>query len=223
MPKLTQKQESDSCLACGECCKRYSITILPEEAQLIAKKLRISKKKFLETHCELFVKVYPKTTPGILTFPTTFFPKKIGEMLLSDLNIVPAGFFVLPQIALKRKEGICRYLNKNNTCQIYNERPFPCELFPFMVVPGYEEQYPFCELFKKSNKTLPRKSKQFSKKIKVYFKQIDEKGFVKVWRNVPKKGKFFLNELLLGEITSLQLEKMMKIKMVQKPIHRKGK
>jgi len=221
MKKLTPKQESDICLDCGECCKRYSITILPGEATQIAKKLRISKKKFLENHCELFVKVYPKTTPGILTFPTTFFPKKIGEMLSHDLNIVPAGFFVLPQIALKRKAGICRYLNKDNTCKIYKERPFPCKLFPFMIVPGYAEQYPFCELFKKSNKTLPNKSRQYSKRIKKYFKQIDEKGFEKVWKTLPKKGKFFLNELLLGEITSSQLEKMMKVKIA--PIRRKGK
>jgi Fe-S-cluster containining protein len=209
---LTRKQESDICLSCGECCKRYSITLLPEEATIIAKKLKLSKKKFLENYCELFVKVYPKTTPGILTFPTTFFPKKIGELLSRELTSVPGGFFVLPQIALKRKEGVCRYLNKDNTCQIYNERPFPCELFPFMVVPGYEEQYPFCELFKKSNKTLPNKSKQYSKKIKIYFKQMDEKGFTKVWKSTPKKGKFFLNELLLGEITIKQLEKMMSVK-----------
>ncbi len=205
---LTKKQESDICLACGECCKRYSITLLPEEVEKIAKKLKISKQKFLETHCELFVKIYPKSTPGLLTFPTVFFPKRIGEILSSDLSYLPPSFFVLPQIALKRNKGICRYLNKDNTCKIYKERPSPCKLFPFMVVPGYEEQYPFCELFRSGYKELSNESKIFANKTRNYFKKIDKDGFVKTWKYYPKAGKLFLSDMLTGGISINQLIKM---------------
>ena len=209
MNVLTSKQESDICLSCGECCKRYSITILPEEATIIAKKLKISRKKFLEEHCELFVKIYPKSTPGILTYLTAFFPKRTGEVLSNYLTYLPPSFFVVPQIALKRKEGICRYLNKNNTCKIYKERPAPCRLFPFLVVEGYAENYPFCELFKKTNKNYSAKSREYSKKIKKYFEEVDRKGFVSVWKYPPTKGKLFLNELLIAGLTLKQLKKMM--------------
>jgi Fe-S-cluster containining protein len=205
---LTKKQESDICLACGECCKRYSITLLPEEVEKIAKKLKISKKNFLEKHCELFVKIYPKSTPGLLTFPTAFFPKRIGEILSSDLSYLPPSFFILPQIALKRMDGICRYLNKDNTCKIYKERPSPCKLFPFMVVLGYEEQYPFCELFRSGYKDASKESTIFSKKMKKYFKKIDKDGFEGVWKYYPKAGKLFLSEMLVGGISINQLIKM---------------
>ena len=171
--KLTQKQESKICLACGECCKRYSITILLSEVKKISKKLGISQKKFLEKHCELFVKIYPKSNPGLLTYPTAFFPKRIGEILSKDLNYLPPSFFVLPQISLKRKKGICRYLKKDNKCLIYKERPFPCKLFPFMVVPGYEESYPFCELFGKATEDKSKLSTEYRKKLMNYFKKID--------------------------------------------------
>ena len=206
---LTKKQESDLCLACGECCKRYSITILPDEVAKLSKKLKITQKEFLEKHCELFVKVYPKSTAGILTFPTVFFPKTIGNLLSKDLNILPTSFFVVPQITLKRKKGICRYLNKDNTCQAYKERPEPCKLFPFMVLPGYEENYPFCELFRKTDKDVSKKTRAYSKKVKQYFETVDKKGFTKVWKHYPTNGKFFLNELLLGEITINDLLEMM--------------
>lgn len=210
---LTKKEESDICLSCGECCKRYSITILPGEVAKIAKKLKISKKKFLEEKCELFVKVFPKTIPGILTSPTAFFPKKIGDLLYNEFSYVPAGFFIVPQITIKRKENAhCQFLNKDNTCRIYNERPSPCKLFPFMVMPGYEENYPFCELFKKTTKDYSKQSIKFQKEITSYFREVDEKGFDKVWKNLPKKGKFFLNDSLIGEITDKQILKMLKKK-----------
>lgn len=214
---LTKSQETKICLSCGECCKRYNITLLPREVLVLAKKLKISKKNFLENNCELFVKVFPKTIPGILTCPTTFFPKKIGDLLYNEFNYVPAGFFIVPQITLKRKEnGCCEFLNDDNSCQVYKERPTPCKLFPFLVAPGYEENYPFCELFHKTYKNYSKESRKFQKEISSYFKDVDEKGFEKVWKYLPKKGKFFLNDSLLGEITDKQILKMLS-KRIKRP------
>ena len=52
--------------------------------QEIAKELAISQKKFLADYCELHVKLFPKSTKGILTFPTIFFPKRIGDLIKSS-------------------------------------------------------------------------------------------------------------------------------------------
>ncbi|RLG70619.1 MAG: hypothetical protein DRO04_01560 [Candidatus Iainarchaeum archaeon] len=41
------------CFSCAECCKRYRITILPEEAEKISTFLNIPKEKFLERFCEI--------------------------------------------------------------------------------------------------------------------------------------------------------------------------
>ena len=208
--QLSRKEESDICLKCGECCKRYSITILPQEVARIAKKAGLSRKKFLEEYCELFIKIYPKTTPGMLTCVTENFPKNVLKMLSKELSFTPPSFFIVPQIALKRIDNHCIFLNEDNTCQIYSDRPYPCQLFPFMVVEGYEENYPFCELFHKTNKDYSVKSRKYKKEIKDYFSKVDKKGFVKVWGSVPLKGKIFLNEIFLCELTIRELEKMLK-------------
>lgn len=207
---LTKKQETQICLSCGECCKRYDISILPSEVKTLSSELKISKRKFLESHCELFVKVFPKSIPGVLTCPTSGFSKKILDLLYTEFDYIPKSFFVVPQITLKRKEnGYCQFLNENNTCRIYKVRPIPCKLFPFLVVPGYEENYPFCELFQKTHKDYSLKSRKFQRETNEYFKEVDNKGFNKVWGFLPNNGKFFLNNSLLGEINKNQLIKIL--------------
>ena len=209
MTKLTKKQESDICLDCGGCCKRYYITLLKNEVAPIAKDLKVSQKKFLDEYCELHVKIFPKSTKGVLTFPTIFFPKKIGDMIKENLGYSPQGFFVLPQVVLKRNEGICPFLPENLACGIYKSRPEPCKLFPFIAVPGYRENYPFCPLFRKEWKDYSKKSRSYFKKVKNYFYEVEKKEFKKFWRNPPKNGKIFLNETLIGKINLEELELMM--------------
>jgi Fe-S-cluster containining protein len=199
--KLTAKQESDICLSCGECCKRYWITVLPDEATKIAKKLRISRKKFLEEHTELFVKIYPKSTPGTLTYPITFFPRKLMESVLENSVITSESFFIVPQVVLKRNKKTCSFLEKNNSCKIYSVRPEPCKLFPFIAVPGYKENYPFCPLFKKEQKDYSKKSGAYFSKIQKYFKQVGKIGFNKLWKNPPQKGILFLSDQKIGKIS----------------------
>ncbi len=43
----------EECFSCAKCCKRYRITILPEEAEKISAFLNIPKEKFLEKFCEI--------------------------------------------------------------------------------------------------------------------------------------------------------------------------
>jgi Fe-S-cluster containining protein len=223
--KLTKKEESELCLACGECCKRYWITVLPEEATKIARVLNKPKKDFLENDCILQVKLFPKSTPGVLTFPSTFFPKRIFELLKKNGAGNQQSFFVVPQVVLKREEktvfnfiekrtktekrNACLFLSPENMCAIYEARPEPCKLFPFIAMPGLREQYPFCALFQQTNKNLSVESKIYYQKIQTYFRKIDNFGFDFVWRSPPKKGVLFLNETQIGEIALDELKLMM--------------
>ncbi len=215
MKKLSNKQESRICLDCGECCKRYYITVLPEESKKISKKLKSSEKEFLEKNCELHVKIYPKSVKGILTYPSTFFPKHIYEQIRKEVGIVSDSYFIVPQVVLKRDifeidgKKICTFLNENNTCKIYSVRPEPCRLFPFIAVEGIREQYPFCELYQKTYKDLSKKSSSYFKKVKSYFKKVNDKGFLSVWKNPPKKGLMYLADKYICEINLNELNLML--------------
>lgn len=223
--KLTKKQESDICLACGECCKRYWITVLPTEANKISKALGKTKKDFLENDCVLNVKLFPKTTPGVLTFPTTFFPKRIFDLVKKEIGNVQESFFIVPQVVLKREEKktfkfkdnksiiekrvACKFIRPENTCEIYEARPVPCRLFPFIAMPGLREQYPFCELFQKTYKDLSIESKIYYSKVQDYFKEVDAKGFENLWHSPPKTGILFIQDKEIGPISIEELSLMM--------------
>jgi Fe-S-cluster containining protein len=222
--KLSKKEESDICLSCGECCKRYYITVLPEEATKISKLLGKTKKDFLENDCVLNVKLFPKTTPGVLTFPSTFFPKRIYEMIKKENPLVSESYFIVPQIVLKREEkktfkfkngksiiekrNACKFIKPENACMIYEARPAPCRLFPFIAMPDLREQYPFCELFQRTNKNYSIESKIYYSKVQDYFKEVDLKTFLSLWRNAPKTGVLFLQEKEIGNISLEELNQM---------------
>ena len=223
--KLTKKEESQTCLACGECCKKYWITLLPEEATKISRLTKQTKNNFLENSTQLHVKLFPKSTPGVLTYPSAFLPKRIYSLIQKEFPLTPESFFVVPQIVLKREEknvfsfkgnktkaevrNACIFIDATNACSIYEARPEPCRLFPFIAVAGFKEQYPFCELFQKTYRDLSIESRIYYKKIQNYFKNVDEKGFSKFWRSPPTKGLLFIQDKLVGEITIEELEQMM--------------
>lgn len=209
---LSPKEESKICLDCGECCKRYWITVLPSEAKVIAKKTKKSLKSFLENDCVILVKIYPKSVKGILTFPTAFFPKNIVDSIRTHVGDLPQSFFVVPQVVLKRvgnEQRACTFLGEGNKCGIYKERPAPCKLFPFIAVEGIRENYPFCGLFKQTYKDLTKESQKYFKTVKKYFATVDKKGFSTLWKTPPQKGYLYINETKVCEITLNDLEKLM--------------
>jgi len=223
--KLSKKEESTLCLECGECCKRYWITVLPSEATKLAMELNITKKEFLEKYCMLNVKIYPKSTNGILTYPSTFFPTSIINLIKKKHFQIADSFFIVPQIVLKREEVLtqtffnnqvkrekrnaCIFIDAKNACSVYNSRPAPCRLFPFIAMPDLREQYPFCKLFQSTEKNLSIESRTYYGKIQDYFKEVDKKSFLGLWRYSPKKGVLFFSDSELGEITLSELITMM--------------
>ncbi len=215
MKKLSNKEESDICLTCGECCKRYWITVLPEEAKRISKKMKKTQKSFLENDCVLLVKIYPKSVKGILTFPTTFFPERIFTELKKELGLVSESFFIVPQVVLRRDisevggKKICSFLKEDNSCTIYSSRPEPCKLFPFIAVEGIREQYPFCGLYQKTFKNLSSDSSKYFKKVKSYFKKVNDKSFMGVWKNPPKSGALYLADKYICDLSLSELNLML--------------
>ncbi len=223
--KLSKKEESALCLECGECCKKYWITVLPSDAVKISKLLGKTKSKFLDEDCVLDVKIYPKSTPGVLTFQSAMFPKRIIDLLKKELNPIPESFFVVPQVVLKREEkntfsffnnktkiekrNACVYIDADNSCGIYSARPEPCRQFPFIAMPGFRENYPFCKLFSKTYKDLSIESRIYFKKIQGYFKDVDDKGFNRIWLSPPKRGNFSLGDRELGQLSLNELLEMM--------------
>lgn len=223
--KLSKKEESDLCLECGECCKRYYITVLPTEVTKLANELNITKRKFLEEYCMLNVKIYPKSTEGVLTYPSVFFPSKIIQQIKKKNFLVANSFFIVPQIVLKREEVIthtffnnkekrekrnaCIFIDAKNMCKVYQARPTPCRLFPFIAMPDLREQYPFCKLYQMTEKNLSIESKNYYSKVQDYFKEVDKKSFLSVWHYAPKKGILFFSDSEIGEITIEELIEMM--------------
>lgn len=212
LPTLSAKEETDICLSCGECCRRYWITVLPKEAARIAKQLKQKIPDFLKERCIILVKLYPKTEKGLLTHPSAFFPKEVIQHLQNSGNDVAVSYFIVPQVVLKRQDRACTFLGKGNLCAIYEDRPKPCSLFPFIAVPGFEENYPFCGLYHKTWKDNARKSDAYFKKIKAYFRQVDTKGFTKLWGSPPKEGILMLGEKQVGILSLDSLEKMLSAK-----------
>jgi Fe-S-cluster containining protein len=223
--KLSKKEESDLCLECGECCKRYYITLLPNEAVKIAKELKITKKKFLEEYCELNVKIYPKTTQGVLTFPSVFFPQNIITQIKKKNFSIADSFFIVPQVVLKREEAVtqtffnnqakrekrnaCIFIDAKNMCKIYSSRPAPCKLFPFIAMPDLREQYPFCKLYQNTSKNLSIESKNYYSQVQDYFKEVDKKTLFGLWHTPPREGTLFFSDSLVGRITIEELTEMM--------------
>jgi len=179
-------------LNCSECCKRYWITILPEEATRLASTLGLSEKEFLKKHCVLLTYFYKrKSSSPHLTVNNSILPKKISDFLEKEEFISPY-YFILPTIALARNyAGECVFL-KGGKCKVHESAPRPCKLFPFLASSNkpLKEHYPFCKaLQQKGFENLFGKIDScHSKKTSDYFDSIKEKGFAFVWTDLPKKG-----------------------------------
>ncbi|MCX6802873.1 MAG: YkgJ family cysteine cluster protein [Candidatus Diapherotrites archaeon] len=176
---------SEKCKA--ECCKRYWITLLPGELDRLADFAEMPRQRFIEEYCTLFADIFPmsKKAEGIVVF-TGLVPDSIEAKAKEAFGEMPDFFLILPFIALKRIEGKCVFLNKENLCSVYKARPRQCALFP-EISPDEgrkpEELYDFCRLAVKEAKG--GLDLEHFKKMKDYFSEVEGRGFSKVWRNLP--------------------------------------
>jgi len=192
------------CSACLECCKRYDITLLPEEAEKIRKKLNLSEKEFVRKYCSLSLQFFPATKSKN---PFVFSKAKISEKIRKKLKEKSTSnyFFLLPNISLKKSKK-CVFL-KNSLCEIHSVKPKQCKLFPFISLKketAFWKKYPFCDLLKegfKPEKDFKEKSVKHYSKVKNYFDSVKEKGFLSVWKEIPKKGFYFFKDEKIEKIS----------------------
>ncbi|MEK6972462.1 MAG: YkgJ family cysteine cluster protein [archaeon] len=145
------------------CCKHYYITLLPFEAEKLAKSQKTSLKDFLEKYTIQYFKEISFESSG----------KKI----------------LLQNIALKRIDGKCILLSDENLCKVYLARPRQCKLFPFLALDDSSDirkAYPFCLLVQQLSRK-PTFDKKHYEKVKKYYLDVEEKGFENVWPALPKE------------------------------------
>ncbi len=197
------------CQRCGECCKRYYIISLPEEVEAQAKFKGLSREKFIEKHMQLFLQFFPSDySKEKLMVSSSLIPRNILEKLEAHLGRTPDFFIALPMLVFKRREnGSCTFYDEENRgCTIYSERPMECRLFPFISdkkVQNYAELYPFCKGLQQagSNVSFVDNSKMHFGEVSKYFREVQEKGFSKIWGVWPKEGVCLFTDKLVGPIT----------------------
>ncbi len=148
------------CQRCGECCRRYFIVSMPEEITAQARLKAMGMREFLDTHCQLFLQVFPRPQAGEKAearekpiVHRNLLPKKIAHALEKAAGPLPDHFVVLPMVCFKREErtegngkdgvnggrnpeGACTFYTQDEKglggCSIYACRPLECRLFPFI-------------------------------------------------------------------------------------------
>lgn len=201
------------CRYCGECCKIYNISILPEEAEKIASLLEIPLEEFLERHCQMLIHLFSsnyKTNP-LVQFSGDF-PKSIYRKLQKKIVLVPQYFLVLPAIALKKP---CSFYS--GKCEIHPARPGACKAFPFVTLnreaslQDLQERYKFCKGLQEMKEELNEeyfKAKEIHfKETHEYFEKVKKEGFEKVWNYVPGKGILLYKDLLICGINEKEIKR----------------
>lgn len=190
------------CARCLQCCQRYFITLLPQEAATQAKHFHLSLSSFLDQHTTLFLQVIPsKQTPHPWVFAREELP------FASQLPSTPSHDFVflIPGVALKRKGVACTFLDiEKKSCQIHPVRPGQCALFPLISRSKSiitKQDYPFCVGLQSSEGAvnLPANEKHY-KHVKRYLDLIQSNGFDSVWNQKPSTGLIVMDEKVIGEV-----------------------
>ena len=200
-------------LGCDECCKRYWITLLPDDANKIAKELKVPTKDFLEKECFLIAHVYPKKSKlDGLTINSKLLPSKLADFVEKEMQPAPSHFLVLPAVTLKRdSKGECVFLSKGK-CKIYSSAPPICKLFPAVALSSrsLKELYPFCKAMQgnETGEATGELDKEQRARVKKYFDSIKEQGFSKLWTHTPSEAVVLFKgekELFISKKEFLQL------------------
>lgn len=201
------------CKQCTECCKRYWIILLPDEAKAISENLEVTLEKFISENCVTFLQVFPANDAEKKNYYTK---EEISKSIPELANEEPEFFAILPFLAIKRVhvEGRdkCTFLDGTN-CLIYPVRPGQCQIFPRLGFKRKKVFFEFCEGLKQPyflSEEDVQENKDHYEKVKDYFKLIAEKKFSEIWpvlpddttvlyqnKTIAKKDKKIIEELSL--------------------------
>lgn len=198
-------------LNCTECCEKYWITLLPEEAKNMASELTISEGEFLKNYCTIFLQIFPTYfSKNELKIYNKFLPKQIADSLKNQLNYLPDFVLILPILALKKNE-LCTLL-ENGLCKAHNSKPAQCKFFPFLSYeknPEFKKLYPFCKALHNTDfSEIDTHGKEHYRKLFNYFESVKKEGFLKQWKAIPEQGLVVCKGVKLGEISKDEILKM---------------
>lgn len=199
-----------ACQKCGECCKRYAISVLPNELSRQAAFFKLSEKEFTSIYTRLLVQLVPFSSGNHpLAIHTNLIPQNIWKKLQA------AGFegeyaMILPMVGFKKKE-YCVFFNPETFgCTMHSVKPSQCSLFPFASAEDnvdYSKAYDFCELATISSPTKYTTALQVAQRreMKNYFDSVAEKGLLSVWKNVPNEGDIIFRGKKVADISLNEL------------------
>lgn len=199
-----------ACQKCGECCKRYAISVLPKELSRQAKFFKLSEKEFITIYTRLLVQIVPFSSGNHpLALHTNLIPKKVWSVLKKN------GFsshyaMILPMVGFKKKEYCVFFDPETFGCTMHIVKPAQCSLFPFTSAEDnvdYSKAYDFCELATISSPTKYTHALQAAQRreMKKYFDAVAAKGMLSVWKFLPSEGDIIFGGKKIAEISLTEL------------------
>lgn len=156
------------CSGCDLCCKKYKIYLFPQEAKVMAKKLKVSNEKFITKYLDYYCE---------------FFEFKNIKNNFTTVSLKNKNYSLFVTLSLKQKNNACIFL-KNKECTIYSARPLICRLFPNFKF--YGEEFSFCKLDKSAENAKKKDPRIFYPVLQKYLQQTKQKGLKKVWKYLPE-------------------------------------
>ncbi|MFH0970455.1 MAG: YkgJ family cysteine cluster protein [Candidatus Diapherotrites archaeon] len=201
---LASAEKITACQKCGECCRRYAISVLPNEVRKQAKALNISKEQFLRIYTQLLLQITSAHSgEHPLSIHTSMLPKDFVE-ILQKRGIDTEYVMLLPMIGFKKKEYCVFFDHDSFGCAIHPVKPLQCSLFPFVGinVDDYAKEYTFCEMARITSPTKYTYAQVglHGKNMKEYFDTVASEGMEKVWPFIPAKGVLLVKGNPIGTI-----------------------
>ena len=206
MNPLFTPEKVSVCQTCGECCKRYAISVLPAEVQKQAAALKLDLKSYIGLYTRLLLQIVPFSSSNHpLALPTTLLPMSVAQKLKAEGMDSPF-VMILPMVGLRKKEYCVFFAPQPFGGSIHSSKPLQCSIFPFASLnrnEDYAKSHDFCGLEKISSPTAYTFAQQEVQRdrMRVYFDSVAEKGMSGVWGMLPAEGDIIFNGKLLAPIS----------------------
>lgn len=215
LPPILQ-EKATACQRCGECCRRYYISVLPDELEREANFFKLKQERFIEIYCQLFLQVLPlQHGDHPLALHTSAIPKSLWNVLHKQ-GIHSNYVMLLPMLGFKKKEFCVFFDPKLYLCTMHTVKPAQCTLFPFMAGEknvDFAKTYDFCELASIATPTKYTHIQADAQKNKMaqYFDAVATHGMEKVWKHLPEEGIILYQGKAIAPITLKEMQELLEL------------